>query len=68
AGGVTVAGALKLAAQGAFKPSDEVVLCITGNGLKTVEAITDPAYGPPPEAPVVEPKLREVRALVEART
>lgn len=68
AGGVTVAGALALAAQGAFGPRDEVVLCITGNGLKTVEAITDPAYGPVPEAPIIEPRLREVRALVEART
>jgi threonine synthase len=68
AGGVTMAGALELAAQGAFRPDDEIVLCITGNGLKTVEAITDPEYGPPPEAPVIEPRLREVRALVEART
>jgi threonine synthase len=68
AGGVTVAGALQLAAQGAFTPDDEVVLCITGNGLKTVEAITDPAYGPVPDAPVIEPRLREVRRLVEARS
>ncbi|MHB1863159.1 MAG: threonine synthase [Gemmatimonadaceae bacterium] len=67
AGGVTVAGALALAAQGAFTPDDELVLCITGNGLKTIEAITDPAYGPVPEAPVIEPRLREVRALVQAR-
>jgi len=67
AGGVTVAGALALAAQGAFTPDDELVLCITGNGLKTIEAITDPAYGPVPEAPIIEPRLREVRALVQAR-
>jgi len=67
AGGVTVAGALALAAQGAFSADDEVVLCITGNGLKTIEAITDPSYGPVPEAPIIEPRLREVRALVEAR-
>lgn len=68
AGGVTVAGALSLAAQGAFRPDDEVVLCITGNGLKTIEAITDPVYFPVPEAPIIEPRLRDVRALVEART
>jgi threonine synthase len=68
AGGVTVAGALALAAQGAFAPDDEVVLCITGNGLKTIEAITDPAYGPVPDAPIIDPKLREVRKLVEARS
>jgi threonine synthase len=67
AGGVTVAGALKLAEQGRFRKEDEIVLCITGNGLKTLEAVTDPTLRPLPEAPVIEPKLRAVRALVEAR-
>jgi threonine synthase len=62
AGGVTVAAARKLAARGALRPGDELVLCITGNGLKTVEAVL-PAL---PPAPVVAPKLREVAALVEA--
>jgi threonine synthase len=66
AGGVTVAAALALARQGALRSDDQVVLCITGHGLKTVEAITDPSYGPPPEAPVIEPKLGAVRRLVEA--
>ncbi|HEY5219788.1 MAG TPA: threonine synthase, partial [Gemmatimonadaceae bacterium] len=66
AGGVTVAGAIALADAGRFRPDDEVVLCITGNGLKTIEAITDPVYGPVPEAPIINPRLREVRALVEA--
>ena len=61
AGGVTVAGALALAALGRFRADDEVVLCITGNGLKTVDA---PAGSLPP-ASVVAPKLREVAALVE---
>ncbi|MGH7689872.1 MAG: threonine synthase, partial [Gemmatimonadaceae bacterium] len=65
AGGVTVAGALRLAAQGSFKPDDEVVLCITGNGLKTLDAIIEPEYGPPTQAPVIDAKLREVRRLVE---
>ncbi len=60
AGGVTVAAARKLAASGKLRPTDELVLCITGNGLKTVEAV-QPAL---PEAPVVAPKLREVAALV----
>ncbi len=63
AGGVTVAAALKLAREGRLKPSDEVVLCITGNGLKTVEAV-QPAL---PDAPVVAPRLREVAALVSTR-
>lgn len=61
AGGVTLAGALALAAAGRFRPEDEVVLCVTGNGLKTLEA---PA-GALPEAPIVAPRLREVAALVE---
>ncbi|ACG74792.1 threonine synthase [Anaeromyxobacter sp. K] len=62
AGGVTVVAALRLAGTGKLRPSDELVLCITGNGLKTVEAI-QPAL---PEAPVISPKLREVAALVDA--
>ncbi len=61
AGGVTVAAALRLAATGHLTPDTEVVLCITGNGLKTIEALTDVL----PEAPVIAPKLREVAALVE---
>jgi threonine synthase len=60
AGGVTVAGALALARAGRLRPEDEVVLCITGNGLKTVEAVS----GELPEAPVIAPKVKEVAALV----
>jgi threonine synthase len=63
AGGVCVASALKLAAEGRFKPSDELVLCITGNGLKTVEAV----QGTLPEAPTIAPRLREVADLVKAQ-
>jgi len=59
AGGVTVAAALALAAQGKFSPDDEVVLCITGNGLKTVEAL----QGVLPDAPTIAPRLRELEAL-----
>ncbi|MGH7665236.1 MAG: threonine synthase [Gemmatimonadaceae bacterium] len=61
AGGVTVAGALELAHQSRFRSDDDVVLCITGNGLKTLEAIA-PSL---PPAPLIAPRLREVRALVE---
>ncbi len=39
AGGVTVAVAKKLAEQGRFPADDVVVLAITGNGLKTQEAV-----------------------------
>ena len=41
------------------RPDDEVVLCITGNGLKTVEAL----QGALPEAPVIAPRLEELEAL-----
>ena len=52
AGGATVAGALALARAGRLGPEDEVVLCITGNGLKTIEALE----GALPEAPLIAPK------------
>ena len=59
AGGATVSGALALARAGRLRPDDEVVLCITGNGLKTVEAL----QGVLPEAPVIAPRLKELEAL-----
>ena len=39
AGGVTTATLAKLAAEGAFEPTDKVVLVITGDGLKTLDAV-----------------------------
>ncbi|MCS7150503.1 MAG: threonine synthase, partial [Caldimicrobium sp.] len=39
AGGVTVAVAKKLIDKGIIKRDEEVVICITGNGLKTQEAV-----------------------------
>jgi threonine synthase len=59
AGGTTVAAARLLAAEGRITPDDEVVLCITGNGLKTLDALE----GALPDAPIIEPKLRAVTAL-----
>ena len=59
AGGATVSGALALARAGRLRPDDEVVLCITGNGLKTVEAL----HAVLPEAPVIAPRLKELEAL-----
>jgi threonine synthase len=61
AGGVTVAAALELARTGRLRPDDEVVLCITGHGLKTVEAVSNIL----PEAPLIPPRLTEVVSLVE---
>jgi threonine synthase len=63
AGGVTLAGALKLAASGALRPDDELVICLTGHGLKTVEAVQDAVL----DAPIIAPKIREVAALVSSR-
>jgi len=62
AGGVTVAAAQALADAGRLTPDDEVVLCITGNGLKTVEALGADFLA---DAPVINPRLREVVALAE---
>jgi threonine synthase len=61
AGGATLAAALELAAAGKFNADDELVLCITGNGLKTTDAVRDVL----PQAPVVAAKFRDVAALVE---
>src|SRR5216117_3067026 len=52
AGGVTAAGALALARAGRLEPRDEVVLCITGHGLKTLEAV----QGAVPEAHLPQPR------------
>ncbi len=40
AGGVTVAATKRLIKDGHIKPDSSVVLCITGNGLKTQEAVS----------------------------
>jgi threonine synthase len=62
AGGVTVAAAIALADAGRFRPDDEIVLCITGNGLKTIDAV---AQAVTHDLPTISPKLRELSALVE---
>src|SRR6202012_4573975 len=43
AGGVTVGVAKKLIASGAIPENDSAVLCITGNGLKTLDAVASHA-------------------------
>jgi threonine synthase len=62
AAGVTAAAALALARAGRLGPADEVVLCLTGHGLKTIEAVS----GSLPEPPLIAPKLREVAMLVDS--
>lgn len=64
AGGVTVAVAQKLIAQGRISREGSTVLCITGNGLKTQEALLDKIARPV----VIKPRLEDFEALVEAGT
>jgi threonine synthase len=61
AGGVTVAVARKLIEQGRIGRGEEVVLCITGNGLKTQDAVADWVEQPA----LIAPSLEEFAALVE---
>ena len=61
AGGVTVGVAKKLIASGRIPADDSAVLCITGNGLKTIEAVAGHA-GTTRE---IKPSLREFEAMLE---
>jgi threonine synthase len=61
AGGVTVGVAKKLIASGAIPADDAAVLCITGNGLKTLDAVVGHA-GYTRE---IKPSLREFESLLE---
>jgi threonine synthase len=54
AGGVTVASAKRLIAEGRIPPDETTVLCITGNGLKTQEPLIGALPLPPPIAPRIE--------------
>jgi threonine synthase len=61
AGGVTLACAQKLIANGAIPRDESIVLCITGYGLKTQEAIAGHLGSPT----VIRPNLRAFEALLE---
>jgi threonine synthase len=62
AGGVTVGVARKLIASGKIPAQDSIVLCITGNGLKTLDAVNGHA-GQPRE---IKPSLREFESVLSA--
>lgn len=62
AAGVTVAVAQKLVAQKRVDPERPLVLVITGNGLKTLDAIS-PVQAP---IPVLAPKLSNLEAYLAA--
>jgi len=61
AGGVTLAVARKLIEQGKINRDGSTVLCITGNGLKTQEALVD-RLAPPV---VIEPTLEAFESVVD---
>ncbi|MFN8519529.1 MAG: threonine synthase [Chloroflexota bacterium] len=54
AGGVTLAALRRAVAEGRVGRDDEVVLVVTGNGLKTLDALADGEALPEPIAPTYE--------------
>jgi threonine synthase len=61
AGGVTLGATIKLISEGHIKPDDSVVVCVTGQGLKTTDALV-------PELPVpkiIPAKLADFDKLLE---
>ncbi|HVB14566.1 MAG TPA: threonine synthase [Candidatus Dormibacteraeota bacterium] len=62
AGGVTVAVAGQLVRDGRIPPGETTVLCITGNGLKTTDALV----GDLPEIPVLPPKVEAFEEKLRA--
>jgi len=64
AGGTTLAAAIKLIQQGIIPRNESIVISITGNGLKTLEAVQNDL--PLPE--VIEAKLSEFAKLLEQQS
>jgi len=62
AGGVTTAVAKKLIASGKIPANDSAVLCITGNGLKTLDAVV----GHVGKTREIKPSLREFESMLAA--
>jgi len=60
AGGVTTAVAKKLIASGKIPANDSAVLCITGNGLKTLDAVV----GHVGKTREIKPSLREFETML----
>jgi threonine synthase len=62
AGGVTIATLRKLATSGVVRPDEKVVALITGDGLKTIEAVSDraiPSFTIPPRLEAFAAHLEE---------
>ena len=60
AAGVTVAVTRKLIQQGKLDPQEETVLCVTGNGMKTLDAL----QGKLDLGITIRPRLEEFEAQV----
>jgi threonine synthase len=63
AGGVTTATLAKLADRGDIDPEERVVLVITGDGLKTLDAVRDTF-----ESHTIEPKFAEFEKVLQSTT
>jgi threonine synthase len=61
AGGVTVAVTQRLIEQGRIDRDESIVICITGNGLKTQEPLLERT----PKPVVIKPTLEEFEAILE---
>jgi threonine synthase len=61
AGGTTLAVAIKLLKQGRIKPDETVVVSITGNGYKTLEAVASAIDQPS----IIDARLKDFDALFE---
>ena len=64
AGGTTLAVALKLVKQGRIKPDETVVVSITGNGYKTLEAVASAIDQPS----IIDARLKDFDALFDQLT
>ncbi len=62
AGGVTVASLKHLVQTGSIRPEETTVVYVTGNGLKTLDAIQGKVNQPH----IIQPKLQEFRTLYES--
>jgi threonine synthase len=60
AGGVTVAAARRLIAEGKIPPDEPTVICVTGQGLKTQE----PLAATTPPLPTIAPRIDEFERLL----
>ena len=62
-GGVTVAATKKLIEEGRISKNESTVICITGNGLKTQEAVINKLEVPR----IINPSLAEFDAIMDEK-